>query len=84
MLTAMICHGETGELCVKGGNVIKGYLNREGRTSESIQGGWLRTGDIARMDDEVYIRVDRAKDNGAARGEILPKWKAPCSNMMRG
>jgi len=67
-----LAQGELGELCVKGGNVIKGYLNREEATAESIQQGWLRTGDIARMDEDgfVYI-VDRAKDMVLRGGENI-------------
>ena len=65
-------HGETGELCVKGGNVIKGYLNREEATAESIQNGWLRTGDIARMDEHGFVFiVDRAKDMVLRGGENI-------------
>ena len=65
-------YGETGELCVKGGNVIKGYLNREEATAESIQGGWLRTGDIARMDEHGFVFiVDRAKDMVLRGGENI-------------
>ena len=64
--------GERGELCVKGGNVIKGYLNREEATAESIQQGWLRTGDIAYMDDDGFIFiVDRAKDMVLRGGENI-------------
>ena len=65
-------HGESGELCVKGGNVIKGYLNRAEATAESIQDGWLRIGDIARIDDEGFIYiVDRAKDMVLRGGENI-------------
>ena len=65
-------HGETGELCVKGGNVIKGYLNRDEATAESIQNGWLRTGDIARMDEHGFVFiVDRAKDMVLRGGENI-------------
>lgn len=65
-------HGELGELCVKGGNVIKGYLNRAEATAESIQDGWLRTGDIARIDEEGFIFiVDRAKDMVLRGGENI-------------
>jgi len=64
--------GEVGELCVKGGNVIKGYLNRAEATAESIQDGWLRTGDIARIDDEGFVFiVDRAKDMVLRGGENI-------------
>ena len=64
--------GEVGELCIKGGNIIKGYLNREEATAESIVNGWFRTGDIARFDEQgfVYI-VDRAKDMVLRGGENI-------------
>jgi len=59
-----------GELCVKGGNVIKGYLNRPEATAETIHHGWLRTGDIARIDEDGFIYiVDRAKDMVLRGGE---------------
>lgn len=62
--------GEVGELCVKGGNVIKGYLNRPEATAETIQNGWLRTGDIARIDEDGFVFiVDRAKDMVLRGGE---------------
>jgi long-chain acyl-CoA synthetase len=62
--------GQVGELCVRGGQVIRGYLNREAETAESIQDGWLRTGDIARIDDDGFIFiVDRAKDMVLRGGE---------------
>jgi long-chain acyl-CoA synthetase len=64
--------GETGELCVRGAQVIKGYLNRPDATAEAIQDGWLRTGDIARLDDEGFIYiVDRAKDMVLRGGENI-------------
>lgn len=60
----------TGELCVRGPVVIKGYLNRPDATVESIPEGWFHTGDIARLDDDgfVYI-VDRVKDMVLRGGE---------------
>ena len=59
-----------GELCVRGAVVIKGYLNREEATADSIRDGWFHTGDIARIDEDgfVYI-VDRAKDMVLRGGE---------------
>lgn len=60
----------TGVLCVKGAIVIKGYLNREDATAESIKDGWLNTGDIARIDQDGFIYiVDRAKDMVIRGGE---------------
>lgn len=56
--------GETGELCVKGPQVMKGYWLREDATKEVLDAeGWLRTGDIALIQENGYIRiVDRKKD----------------------
>ena len=56
--------GEIGELCVKGPQVMKGYWLREDATKEVLDAeGWLRTGDIAVIQEDGYIRiVDRKKD----------------------
>lgn len=56
--------GEVGELCVKGPQVMKEYWNRPDETAKVLStDGWLRTGDMARMDDKGYFYiVDRKKD----------------------
>ncbi|WP_202300617.1 long-chain-fatty-acid--CoA ligase FadD [Dryocola clanedunensis] len=55
--------GEPGELCVKGPQVMLGYWQRPDATDEIMHDGWLRTGDIATMDEEGFMRiVDRKKD----------------------
>lgn len=55
--------GEVGELIVRGPNVMKGYYKMPEETAQAIRGGWLYTGDLARMDDEGYFYiVDRKKD----------------------
>ena len=62
--------GEVGELCVRGAQVIRGYLNRPEATEETIEAGWLRTGDVARIDEHGFIFiVDRAKDMVLRGGE---------------
>ncbi|HET9834799.1 MAG TPA: AMP-binding protein [Rhodanobacteraceae bacterium] len=59
-----VAHGESGELCVRGPQVMKGYWNRPDETAKVMSGdGWLRTGDIARMDERGFFYiVDRKKD----------------------
>lgn len=60
----MLPQGETGELCVRGPQVMKGYWNREDETAKVLSAdGWLKTGDVAKMDVDGYFRiVDRLKD----------------------
>ncbi|QYY28858.1 acyl--CoA ligase [Cupriavidus pinatubonensis] len=64
--------GETGELMVRGANVVRGYWNKPEATSQTFADGWLRTGDIGRLDDEghLYI-VDRMKDMLIRGGENI-------------
>jgi long-chain acyl-CoA synthetase len=56
--------GDVGELCVRGPQVMKGYWNRPDETAKVLSAdGWLRTGDIARIDENGYVYiVDRKKD----------------------
>ncbi len=56
--------GEPGEIWVKGPMVMKGYYNKPEETKKAIdQDGYIRTGDVAIMDDRGYLRiVDRTKD----------------------
>ena len=62
--------GERGEIWFKGPNLIRGYWNRPEATAETIVDGWLRTGDIGRLDDEGFVYVeDRAKDMVLRAGE---------------
>jgi long-chain acyl-CoA synthetase len=55
--------GEVGEIAISGPNVMKGYWGRPEATKEAIPDGWLRTGDMARQDEDGYFFiVDRKKD----------------------
>ncbi|MYB89060.1 MAG: AMP-binding protein, partial [Proteobacteria bacterium] len=56
--------GEAGELCVRGPQVMQGYLNDPEETRNALsEDGWLRTGDIAMVDDAGFVSiVDRKKD----------------------
>ncbi|MFO7971141.1 MAG: long-chain fatty acid--CoA ligase [Desulfobacterales bacterium] len=55
--------GESGELLVRGPQVMKGYRNNPEETTNTLAGGWLHTGDIAKMDEDGYFFVvDRKKD----------------------
>jgi acyl-CoA synthetase (AMP-forming)/AMP-acid ligase II len=55
--------GEPGELLIRGPQVMAGYLNDPAATAATITGGWLHTGDIARVDaDGVFWIVDRLKE----------------------
>lgn len=67
--------GEIGELIVKGDCVMQGYYNKPELTSEVIEGEWLKTGDIARLDEDGFIYiVDRKKDIIISKGiNIYPR-----------
>jgi len=55
--------GEAGELCVRGPQVMRGYWQRPDETAKVMDGEWLKTGDIAVIDAEGYLKiVDRKKD----------------------
>jgi len=67
--------GEAGELIVKGDCVMQGYYNNPSATDETIINGWLRTGDIATLDEDGYIYiVDRKKDLIIVKGvNVYPR-----------
>jgi len=56
--------GEVGEICIRGPQVMEGYWQRPAETAEvMLPGGWLRSGDVGRMDEDGYIFIeDRKKD----------------------
>ncbi len=62
--------GEVGEIVVRGSIMMKEYWQDPVRTEETIRNGWLKTGDLARMDEDGYFYlVDRAKDMYISGGE---------------
>jgi long-chain acyl-CoA synthetase len=64
--------GETGELIVRGPQIMRGYWNKEDETRAVLRDGWLYTGDLVRRDDRGYFYfVDRKKDIIKSRGETV-------------
>ena len=62
--------GERGEIWFFGPMLIRGYWNKPEATAETIVDGWLRTGDVGRMDEEGFVYVeDRVKDMILRGGE---------------
>jgi acyl-CoA synthetase (AMP-forming)/AMP-acid ligase II len=67
-----VSRGIVGELCVRSDSMMTGYWNRSSETLEALSGGWYRTGDVARMDDEGFVfLVDRKKDMIISGGENI-------------
>jgi len=59
----MLGAGETGEICVRGANVMQGYWNQPEETKKAFRAGWLLTGDVGHRDpDGYYYITDRKKD----------------------
>jgi acyl-CoA synthetase (AMP-forming)/AMP-acid ligase II len=59
-----------GELLVRGPNVVQGYWNKPEATAQTFTGGWLHTGDMARIDEQGFVQiVDRKKDMICRGGE---------------
>ena len=64
--------GEVGELWAKGPMVVKGYWNKPEATAQTFIDGWVKTGDLARIDEEGFcFIIDRAKDMLIRGGENI-------------
>lgn len=64
--------GEVGELWARGPQIVIGYWNKPEATAETFIDGWVRTGDLARLDEEGFLTlVDRAKDMVIRGGENI-------------
>jgi long-chain acyl-CoA synthetase len=72
---ARLAPGEPGEVCLRGPNIMQGYLNNPEATAESLRDGWLHTGDVGYGDDDgFFFLVDRKKDMIIRGGEnIYPR-----------
>ncbi len=68
-------HGEVGEICVRGPNVMKGYWKQPEETAKSFFGEWFRTGDLGTEDEDHYFYiVDRIKDMVIVNGmNVYPR-----------
>jgi long-chain acyl-CoA synthetase len=64
--------GERGELQIRGASIIRGYWDRDEANAETFDGDWLKTGDVAYIDDDGYLYiVDRIKDLVIRGGENI-------------
>jgi long-chain acyl-CoA synthetase len=78
--------GESGELCVKGPQVMQGYWQRPEESAQVLKEGWLRTGDVAVMEEDGFLRiVDRLKDVIVVSGfKVFPNEVEDCLAKMAG
>jgi len=67
-----VAPGKSGEICVQGESMMRGYWNNAAATIEALRGGWLHTGDIGMIDEQGYVHLlDRKKDVVISGGENI-------------
>jgi acyl-[acyl-carrier-protein]-phospholipid O-acyltransferase/long-chain-fatty-acid--[acyl-carrier-protein] ligase len=65
--------GEEGVLCVKGPNVMKGYLHQPEKTAEAVRDGWYNTGDVGHVEPDGFVRITgRVSRFAKIAGEMVP------------
>jgi fatty-acyl-CoA synthase len=72
---AELPRGEVGEIIARGPQIMKGYWNLPDASEKALRGGWMHTGDAARMDEDGYVYIqDRIKDMIVTGGEnVYPR-----------
>jgi long-chain acyl-CoA synthetase len=60
--------GEVGEICFRGANLFRGYWGKPEATAEAFVDGWLRSGDLGRLDDEGFVTIEDRKKDMVLRG----------------
>jgi acyl-CoA synthetase (AMP-forming)/AMP-acid ligase II len=69
---AVLAAGVPGELFLRGPHIVQGYWAAPDKTQRALQGGWLRTGDVASIDADGFVRIlDRVKDMINRGGEKI-------------
>ena len=70
-----VARGGEGEICIRGRNIMTGYLNHPEETRAAFRGDWFRSGDIGRLDENGHLfLVDRLKDLIITGGEnVYPR-----------
>jgi fatty-acyl-CoA synthase len=75
--------GATGEVLIRGGNVMRGYWNNPEATAEALDDGWFHSGDVGHVDGDGYLYIDdRKKDMVISGGENI--YPAELENLLAG